>query len=454
MVSQQARGFMNLSAFLYGHANYSRTGWRHPDAYADAGGLNFERWLELARILEDAKFDMLFVADQITTPGAEDPETYASTQTTGFEPLTLLSALAMTTTRLGLAATVSTTWTEPYNTARMLASLDRISGGRAGWNVVTGRNPEDALNFSKERHVDHAERYAMAEEFIDVCFGLWNSYEDDAFLLDKATGQVIDPEKLHLLRHKGKYFSVRGPLNVPRSAQGQPVIIQAGMSEPAREMAARMADCVFTAQSSLTDAQAFYADVKGRLKRHGRSPGDLKIFPGVSVYVGRTTEEANKKFDLVQSFTPVDYAIKQLGIFLGGGDYSGYPPDGPIPPLKPNQAYINPEETAKTAREQGLTLGQFAKRVAAAKSHLVVIGSACEVADVLERWFLGEAADGFNLLPPYVPGSLQEFVELVIPELQGRKLFRTEYEGSTLREHLHPKRATFRQGAYINHGGA
>jgi FMN-dependent oxidoreductase (nitrilotriacetate monooxygenase family) len=440
-MSKQPVAHMNLCAFLYADANYSRTGWRHPDAFSDAGGLRFDRWVQMAQLLEAAKFDMLFVADQISAPGVDQRETFCRTASiAGFEPLTLLAALAQATTRLGLAATVNTTWSEPYNTARMLASLDRISNGRAAWNVVTGRNPEDALNFSKSKHVEHADRYEIAEEFVDICRGLWDSFDDDAFLRDKASGQFVDPEKLHLLEHKGEHFAVRGPLNVPRPVQGYPLIIQAGASEAAREMAARGADCLFTAQSRLADAQVFYADIKGRLAKYGRTPGSLRILPGVSVYAGRTRGEANEKFEFMQSTTPVEFAVKQLGTLMGGMDFSGLPVDGPIPPLEPNLAFINPEEVAKSARAQNLTLGQWALRVAASKSHLTLVGSPTDIADELEAWFRGGAADGFNLLPPHVPGSLQDFVDLVLPELRRRDLFRSEYEGATLREHMHVER--------------
>jgi len=426
---------MSLSAFLFADANYNRVGWRHPDAVADAG-LRFERWVEFTRILEAAKFDMLFIADAVSAPGVDDHETFCRTAwIAGFEPLTLLSALSQVTKRLGLAGTVSTTWTEPYNTARMLASLDRLTNGRAGWNLVTSRNPDDALNFSKERHVEHGERYAMAEEFLDICRGLWDSFDDDAFLLDKESGQFVDPEKLHILNHRGKHFQVKGPLNVPRPVQGHPVVIQAGMSEPAREMAARGADCVFCALPDMDTAKQFYADVKGRMSKFGRDPDTLRILPGVTVYVARTQAEAEAKFDLLLSKTSVDYAIHQLGATLGM-DFSGHSPDDPVPPLKPNAGYVDPEALFHDVRAQNLTLGQWALRFTASKSHFTLVGTPEKVADAMEAWFRGGASDGFNLLPPHVPGSIQDFAELVVPELQKRGIFRKDYEGRTLREHL------------------
>ncbi len=426
---------MKLSCFMMADANYSRTGWRNSEAYSDAG-FNFSRWIELAGILERGKFDMLFIADQISAPGLDDRDTFCKTASTiAFEPLMLLAALSQSTTKLGLAATIATTWSEPYSTARMLASLDRISNGRSGWNVVTGRNSDDALNFSKDSHVAHADRYERAEEFVDICKGLWDSYDDNAVIADKLSGQFVNPQALHVLNHKGKHFSVRGPLSVARPIQGHPVIIQAGASEPALEMAARVADCMFTAQADLESAKTFYRNVKSRLAAYGRERTDLKILPGVSIYVAKTRKEANEKFDYTQSLTSVEYAVRQMGAIFGA-DFSKEPLDGPIPQLKPNLSFINPEKAAKAARADNLTLRQFAMRVAAAKSHQILVGSPSEVADQLEIWFDEEAADGFNILPPVVPGPLNDIVDLLIPELQSRGLVRTEYTGNTLREHL------------------
>lgn len=426
---------MNLSTFLFADGNYSSVGWRHPDAMRDAG-LSFDRWVELAKLLESAKFDMLFVADQISAPGVDQREAFCRTVTiAGFEPITLLSALSQATERLGLAATVNTTWTEPYNTARMLASLDRISDGRAGWNVVTGVNPEDALNFNKEKHVEHANRYSMAEEFVDVCRSLWDSFDDDAFVLDKESGQVVDPKKMHVPNHAGTYFSVRGPLNVPRPRQGHPVIIQAGMSEAAREMAARVADCLFVAQSDMAEAQVLYADVKGRMAKHDRHKDSLRILPGVSVYVGKTQEEAEAKFELLQSKSSIDLAIRQVGAIYRM-DFSQYPLEGPIPRLNPSAAHADPEGRVRAARAQNLTLRQWLLRYSAARTHLLLISTPEGVANELETWFCSGAADGFNLLPPHVPGSIQDFVEMVVPILQKRGLFRHDYNGRTLRDHL------------------
>jgi len=427
---------MRLSAFLSRDGSYHLAGWRHPNAYAD-GGTNVARWIDYARILERGKFDMMFIADGISPSGVDhlDSLSHAS-RSSGFEPLTLLSALSSVTERLGLAATVPTTWFEPYIVARMMASLDHLSSGRAGWNLVTGRNAEDAKNFGRDSHFTYDDRYARAEEFIDVVFGLWDSYDDDALLHDKKNGRFFDPKKVHLLHHKGSHFSVKGPLSVSRPPQGHPVVIQAGDSEAARELAARTADAMFTAQLSLESAKTFYADVKGRLAKFGRSPDSLMILPGVNLYVGRTAEEADEKFELMQSLIPKEYAVHQLSVQLGGVDLSGYPLDGPMPEVQSTLSRANPMKWLAFARQENLTLLQTALRAAASKSHWVLKGSPTEVADQLELWFTSGACDGFNLLPPAVPGDLTDFVEFVLPELRRRGLFRTEYEGRTLRENL------------------
>jgi len=427
---------MKLSAFLMLDGNYHLAAWREPEAYADAG-TRLERWVEFARILERGRFDMLFIADNISPTGVDYPEAMSHTaRTAGFEPLTLLSALAPATRGLGLAATASTTWNEPYTLARMLASLDHLSDGRAGWNLVTGRNPEDAKNFNRTEHVAYADRYARAEEFVDVVRGLWDSFEDDAFIRDKATGRFFDAAKMHLLNHRGQNFAVKGPLSVPRPPQGHPVIIQAGESEPARELSARVADAVFTAQSSIEVARAFYADVKGRLAKFGRAPDSMKILPGVTVYVGSTRAEAEEKYQRLNGNIPTSYALRQLSLLLGGVDLSGYPLDGPMPEIEGNITRANPSHWLTFARDAKLSLRQTAVRATAAKAHWVIASTPTDIADQMEAWFRGGAADGFNLLPPQVPGSLTDFVDRVVPELQRRGLFRREYEGRTLRENL------------------
>ena len=435
--SNGATAKMKLAVFMHGNSNYHIAGWRHPEAYADSAE-SIERWTEFARTMERAKLDMLFIADSVGIYGVSKPELLSRKDAVEkFEPFTALAALSMVTKNLGLVATCHTTYTDPYTAARMFASLDQLSGGRAGWNLVTGGNREGALNYSRDTHMEHGDRYDRAEEFADVALGLWDSFEDGAFLRDKASGRYLDPDKMHLLNHKGEHFQVRGPLSSSRSPQGRPVLVQAGASEPGKELTARVADVMFTAQSSFEQAQAFYADVKGRMAKFGRAPDDLKIMPGVSVYVGRTAEEAEEKFQMLNELIPIEVALVSFGEAMGGIDLSVYPLDGPVPDFQGNSARMSsPPAYVALARRENLTLRQLARRAVASKQHFLLKGTPAQIADELEHWFVGKAADGFNLLPAYLPGSLNDFVDQVVPELQRRGLFRTEYEGKTLRANL------------------
>jgi N-acetyl-S-(2-succino)cysteine monooxygenase len=311
-------GELKLGAFLYPTGHHIAA-WRHPLAQADAGS-NFAHYAELARIAEAAKFDLIFMADGVGTRGT-DSEALSRTAiryVAQFEPLTLLSALAALTERVGFVATASTTYNEPYHIARKFASLDHISGGRAGWNLVTSASEDEAHNFNRDHHVAHAERYERAEEFADVVRGLWDTWEDDAFLRDKDSGIYYDPSKQHLLNHRGKHFKVRGPLNVARAPQGHPVIVQAGSSEPGKDLAARTAEVIFTAHQNIEDARAFYSDVKGRLGRYGRSPDDLKIMPGIFPVIGKTKSEAQEKFEQIQELIHPAVGLSLLNSMAGG----------------------------------------------------------------------------------------------------------------------------------------
>ncbi len=428
---------IKFAVFLQADCNYHVAGWRLPGSYADAG-MNLQRWIEFARIIERAKMDMMFIADTIGLPGADRTDIIGyNTRPDKFEPFTLLSALTAYTKNLGLVATAATTFNQPYAVARVLASLDHLSGGRAGWNMVTGGNYEDALNFSMEAHPSHAERYARAEEFADVVTGLWDTYADDAFIRDRASGVYFDASKMRILNHKGERFQVKGPLSVGRPIQGHPVIVQAGTSIPARKLSARHADAVFTAQSSLPDAKGFYADLKGRLGAFGRSPDHVKVMPGVVMYIGRTEAQAREKYELLQSLIPLPVAMDRLQRMLGGVDLSGHDLDGPMPDIGGNDARMStPMNYVRLAQREGLTIRQVAMRSAAGKDHWTLIGSPTQIVDQLEHWFVEEGADGFNLLPPDVPGTLNDFAELIVPEMQRRGLYRQEYEGSTLRENL------------------
>lgn len=438
---------LRLGAFLYPGGHHIAA-WRHPDTQANAG-IDFRHYVALARAAEAAKFDLIFLADGVGTRGEDVAflSRTAHSYQAQFEPITLLSALAAVTERIGLVGTASTSFNEPYHVARKFASLDHISGGRAGWNLVTSSSEYEALNFNRDHHFAHAERYQRAEEFADVVTGLWGSWDDDAFLYDKVGGQFYDPSRRHVLGHKGVHFSVRGPLNVARTPQGHPVVVQAGSSDPGKELAARSGEVVFTAQQTLADAVAFYADLKGRLARYGRAPDDLKIMPGVFPVVGRSESEAREKFEALQSLIdPVVGLALVSG--LTGVNLSGYPLDGPIPELQAtNGSKSRQALMLDLARREQLTIRQLYQRVAGARGHWQVIGTPEQIADALEERFLAHGADGYNVMAPILPGGLTDFIELVLPELRRRNLFRSEYAGTTLREHLglrrpeHPARA-------------
>jgi N-acetyl-S-(2-succino)cysteine monooxygenase len=430
-------GQLRLGAFLY-PAGHHIAAWRHPDSQADAG-INFRHYVQLAQAAEAAKFDLVFLADGVGTRGdnLEFLSRTAHSYIAQFEPITLLSALAAVTERIGFVATASTSFNEPYHVARKFASLDHISGGRAGWNLVTSSSEHEAKNFNRDTHFDHADRYARADEFATVVSALWDSWEDDAFLRDKSAGRFFDPDKRHVPDHKGVFFQVKGPLNVARSPQGQPVLVQAGSSEAGRALAARTAEVIFTAQQTLQEAIDFYADVKGRLAAHGRHPDDLKIMPGVFPIVGRTQAEAQEKFEELQSLIDPVVGLALLSGLTGGFDLSGYPLDGPIPPLPETNASKSRQAlTVELARRENLTIRQLYLRVAGARGHWQLVGTAAQIVDQLEERFVNYGADGYNVMPPVLPGGLTDFIDLVLPELRRRGLFRTEYEGRTLRDNL------------------
>ena len=355
---------------------------------------------------------------------------------TSFEPFTLLSALSQATERIGLVATGSTTFDAPYHIARRFASLDHLSNGRAGWNIVTTSNPDAALNFGLEEHMEHGERYRRAREFYDVVTGLWDSWADDAFLRDVEDGIFFDPAKMHVLNHKEKYLSVRGPLNIARPVQGWPVIVQAGASEAGRQLAAETAEAVFSAQSDIVAGRQFYADVKGRMEKRGRGREHMKILPGCFVVVGDTVEQARAKRAKLDSLVNYANAIASLSIALGH-DASKFDPDRPLPDDIPesNASKSGRERAIALGRRESLTVRQLAQRLGG-YSGLAMVGTAQTIADEMEEWLETEASDGFTVMFPYLPGGLDDFVERVVPELQRRGLFRHDYEGATLREHL------------------
>ncbi len=429
---------IKLGAFLPGSGHHVAA-WRHPNSQAD-GGLNFQHYKRLAQTAERGKFDMLFLADGLAVwDQGKGREAFSRSGqfSVHFEPLTLLSALSVVTEHIGLVATASTTYDEPFHLARKFASLDYLSGGRAGWNVVTSSAEAAAKNFSREEHLEHSLRYERAREFLEVTSKLWDSWEDDAFLRDKESGIYFDPDKLHIPNHKGEYFSVRGPLNVARPIQGYPVIVQAGSSEAGQDLAAQTAEAIFTAQQTLAEAQVFYSSVKGRLSKYGRSPDHLKIMPGVFPVIGRTEEEAKEKYQQLQELIHPSVGLGLLSGLIGGHDLSKYPLDGPLPDLPDtNGGKSRLQLITDLARRENLTIRQLYLWIAGARGHRTILGTPEQIADQLEDWFVNDGADGFNIMPPWLPGGLDEFVDLVIPELQRRGLFRTEYEGRTLRENL------------------
>ncbi|MBL1177228.1 LLM class flavin-dependent oxidoreductase [Pantanalinema sp. GBBB05] len=436
-----------LGAFIQATGHHVAA-WRHPDAQIDAG-FNIEHYQAIAQTAERGLFDAVFLADSPGVWGGTPESQFRNGKAVHFEPVTLFASLSAVTKHIGFIATASTTYEEPYTLARKFASLDHLSHGRAGWNVVTTGNENAAANFGLEHHPDHSLRYERAEEFVEVVKGLWDSWEDDAFVRDRESGIYFDPEKLHVLNHKGKYFSVKGPLNVGRPIQGYPVIVQADASEAGRDLAARTAEVIFTANQTLEDAQAFYADIKGRLATYGRSPDDLKIMPGAFPIIGRTEAEAQEKYEFLQSLIHPDVAWDILRQYYKGIDLSNYSLDDLAPEL-PSDTNTNKSrlKLVKDLATRGrLTLRQLYLSLATARGHRTILGTPESIADQLEVWFNSGAADGFNIMPPILPTGLEDFVNLVVPILQQRGLFRTAYAGNTLRENLGLRRPANRFAA-------
>ena len=428
---------LRLGAFMR-PVSIHTAAWRYPGAFPDAN-FNFKHIKRFAQTLERGKFDAFFMADHLAVLNMPMDALKRSATVTSIDPPTLLPALAAVTEHIGLIATGSTTFDAPYHLARRFASLDHLSGGRAAWNIVTTSNPDAALNFGLDDHMEHDERYRRAREFYDVVTGLWDSWADDAFIRDVEAGIYFDPAKLHVLNHKGKYYSVRGPLNVGRPIQGWPVIVQAGASEAGKQLAAETAEMVFAGIGQLTDGKKLYADIKGRMKAVGREPDQLKILPGAFVVVGDTVEEAKAKRAHLDSLVHYDSAIASLSIALGT-DASKFDPDKPLPEIPPSNASQSGRERAiALAQRENLTVRQLAQRLGGFAG-LSFVGTPQTIAEQMEQWLMEEGSDGFNVMFPYLPEGLDDFVDRVVPELQRRGLFRKEYEGTTLRENLGLKR--------------
>ncbi|MBW6424173.1 LLM class flavin-dependent oxidoreductase [Rhizobium sp. XQZ8] len=424
---------LHLTAFMRPVSLHTGA-WRYPGSYPDAN-FNFVHLKTFIQKLEAAKFDAFFMADHLAVLNMPVEALKRSHTVTSFEPFTLLSALAAVTEKIGLAATASTTFDEPYHVARRFASLDHISDGRAAWNIVTTSNPDTARNFGLDEHLEHGERYKRAREFYDVVTGLWDSFADDAFIRDQESGIFFDPGKMHVLDHKGEELSVRGPLNIARPPQGWPVIVQAGQSEPGRQLAAETAELVFCSPRDIAAAKALYADIKGRMTAVGRNRNHLRILPAAFIVIGDTIEEAKAKRAKLDSLVHYDSAIASLSIALGH-DASGFDPDGLLPEIPDtNASKTGRAQVLKLAEQEKLTVRQLAQRYGG-YSGLAFVGTPQTIADEMQAWIEGEASDGFTVVFPFLPQGLDDVTERLIPELQRRGIFREDYEGSTLREHL------------------
>ena len=421
---------MHLGVFWLGTGNHS-AGWRMEGAAKS--NFDFSVIQAGARTAERGKFDLFFISDGLSFDAGDHPSFV-----TRFEPTTLIAALATVTRCVGLGATVSTSFSEPYTVARTFSSVQQLSAGRAAWNIVTTSNDKAALNFSGDQLREHDERYAVANEFVDVVRGLWDCWDDGAVVADMTTGQFLDPSKIHELNHKGRYYSVKGPLNMERSPFGPPAIIQAGGSAAGQELSARTADIVFAVTNGdPTSAKSAYDSLKGRVAKHRREPHDLALLPGVMPIIGRSDAEAKEQLAKLQSWLSPTNALTLVSQRIGH-DISGYPLDGPVPEFKPtptgHQTFS--QTILEMARREKMTLRDLYNVTAAARGHWVIYGTPKRIADTMEEWFLAERADGFVVMPAYFPGAFDDFVDLVVPELQRRGLFRTEYAGSTLRDHL------------------
>lgn len=423
--------YIHLNAFLMG-VGHHEAAWRHPRTEAHRV-LDVKHFQELAQIAERGRLDSVFFADGL----AVGPRVEHNTQAV-FEPLTLLSAMAVATEHVGLIATASTGYNEPFNLARKFASLDHISGGRAGWNIVTSGGDDEARNFGYDRVPDHAGRYDRAAEFVDVALSLWDSWEDDAIEFDTGSGRFADPAKVHEIDHRGERFAVRGPLNTPRSVQGRPLLVQAGSSESGKDFAARYAEAVFTAQRTLAEGQAFYRDLKARVVAAGRDPQSLKVLPGIVPFIGGTVAEATA---LEQEFTDLispAYSLRQLSRMVGV-DLTEHSLDAPLPPLPPIEEIQGNKSRYQLVKDlaenENLTVRQLIAKLGGGRGHRTFAGTPEQIADEIQLWVENDAADGFNVMPPYLPGGLEDFTEQVVPILQARGLFRTEYDSTTLRGH-------------------
>ncbi|RWR26129.1 LLM class flavin-dependent oxidoreductase [Sinirhodobacter populi] len=426
---------LHLNLFLMPRGHHE-SAWRHP-ASADRALTDLELYANAARIAEAAKFDAVFLADALVA------QTNGGLVASGaLEPITLLSALAVLTERIGLIGTASTTYSLPYTLARQFATLDHLSKGRAGWNIVTSWAPQAGLNYGRATDIGHGERYAIAEDFLHAVDKLWRSFPAEAILDDRSGGRYFDPALVQPADHHGPHWQTLGPLNVPGSPQGRPVYVQAGQSEDGRAFAARWAEAIFTAHLGKDSARSFYADVKSRAAAYGRRPEDILVLPGISAVVGSTQAEADRIWEELDALTSPEIGLARLSARFGGHDFSGLPLDrvltrGDFPdPSKVDASKSRAMGYVDLSLREGLTLRQLLQRLAGARGHFTASGTPEKVADIIEDWFTSGAADGFNVMPPILYSQFEVFTQEVVPILQKRGLFRTEYTGSTLREHF------------------
>jgi FMN-dependent oxidoreductase (nitrilotriacetate monooxygenase family) len=422
---------LHLNAFLM-EAGHHEAAWRLPESNPHAD-VDLQHWIRLARLAEDARFDSLFLADGPALTGTGEFRPPGQ-----LEPLTLLTALSQATERIGLIATVSTTYNSPYNLARRLASVDHVSGGRAGWNIVTSAGADEAANFGLDDRPDHAARYARADEFLDIAKRLWDSWETEAVLGDKAAGRYADPDRIHRLDHRGEHFKVAGPLNVQRPPQGHPLLVQAGSSEDGKDFAAKHAEAIFTAHQTYERAADFYRDLKARVRAAGRNPDHVVVLPGIVPVIGSTEAEAQARAKQLDDLRIPEYGVRQLAWSLEA-DPAELALDAPLPDSVVHRRREGSQSRAELiielAQREQLTVRQILSRLGGGRGHFTFVGTPDQVADTIVAWFEGGAADGFNIMAPALPGDLETFVEQVLPILRGKGLFREEYAGTTLREH-------------------
>jgi FMN-dependent oxidoreductase (nitrilotriacetate monooxygenase family) len=430
---------MHLAAFVAaGPVSGSHGGWRHPEADTDITSLGY--YTRLARTLEDGCFDFVFLADILAVPdrlgdSMDSQLRYGALGAMRLDPMIVLAAMCGATRHVGLACTISTTYVEPFAVARAMATLDHLSGGRAAWNIVTSFQEAEARNFSRTEHIARAERYDRADEFLEVCIRLWDSWADDALVRDRDAPMFADPAKVHRIDHQGKWFQVRGPLNVSRSPQGRPVLLQAGASDRGREFAARWADVVFVTHTSPEPAAEFRRDLRARAERFGRDPDDIKVLPGIAPVVAETREAAERQRALLESLAHPQAGLSTLAYHLDI-DLSQFPQDEMLPDVDVPGVQGHYREVAELTRRSGIPLSELGRRYGAGRMADGFTGSPADIADAMQRWLEAGACDGFMVRATYMPGGLDAFVRLAIPELQRRGLFRARYTGATLRDTL------------------